>query len=65
MHLFLRENKAELQGESDYLHISKEVERLYLKEYGAKSIIDALISDDTSKVRSGIQNLLFDVDTLG
>jgi hypothetical protein len=65
MHLFLRENKAELQGESDYLHISQEVERLYLKEYGAKSIIDALISDDTSKVRSGIQNLLFDVDTFG
>lgn len=65
MHLFLRENKAELQGESDYLHVSQEVERLYLEEYGAKSIIDALISDDTSKVRSGIQNLLFDVETFG
>lgn len=65
MHLFLRENKNELQGECDYLLISQEVAQLYLEEYGAKSIIDALISDDTSIVRSGIQNLLFDVDTFG
>lgn len=65
MKLFLYRNKNVLELEPDYREIEERVDEAYFIEAGAKTIFEALISDDADIISLGLNRLYNEVNEFG